>query len=84
VALKVLSAEVLRLGSAIADAVGCAHERGVLHRDLEPANVMLASDGAVKVLDSGLAKLQGLPFSGAASSSTRWRPSPRRISQRPS
>lgn len=42
VALKVLSAEVLRLGSAVADAVGCAHERGVLHRDLEPANVVLA------------------------------------------
>jgi len=48
---------LLELAYQMADAVAKAHSAGIVHRDLKPENVMVSRDGAVKVLDFGLAKL---------------------------
>ena len=50
-------AEVIRVGAAIADALHEAHERGFLHRDLKPGNIVLTQSGQPKILDFGLALL---------------------------
>lgn len=54
--------EALRYGTQIASALAHAHARGVVHRDLKGANVVITPEGQAKVLDFGLAK----PLAGEA------------------
>ena len=61
--------KVIEYGIQVARGLAAAHARGIIHRDLKPENLFVASDGTVKILDFGLAKLTQPELGGGAADS---------------
>lgn len=59
--------QILEIAIQLSGALYTAHERGIIHRDVKPANVFLTSSGQAKILDFGLAKLTEDPLESISS-----------------
>ncbi len=52
--------ECVDIAEQIAEGLGKAHEKGIIHRDIKSENIMITAEGRVKIMDFGLAKLRGV------------------------
>ncbi len=53
------AADALKIASRICEALQYLHEHEVVHRDLKPDNVMICNDGSIRIMDFGIAKVEG-------------------------
>jgi serine/threonine protein kinase len=62
--------EAVAIAGVVADALAVAHDQGIIHRDIKPSNILVDEDGAVHLIDFGIAALMDAPPDGLTATST--------------